>query len=276
MKNEMEKNKLIDKQTQTYNEIKDWFDSKRDVKLGMKIHAKYQKNKSKVLDIATNIVNRNNILQKYLLELLNEFKPIDEPKFIPNKKNSVNQNSNNQKVYKESLTDRLKKEFPKLVFNDLPKNLQLLVIERYTAWQKSVDYHAKQHDAQTDEERFEAVKNTISNIKNNWTIWEELEHYQKYNKPIGKHKSFEKNEFEEWVKEQEKKSAAEAALIFSKFRKNCRNNIFKLIKKAEIEPLTENQKEIFNLWIEKHDIVSVKINEKSWEESRNDKDKTNL
>jgi len=238
----------------TYKEIKSWFESNRDLKLGMKLHAKYSKNTKNIKKLAVTKINRKQLLETYLQEILNNCKPSSEKKFTQNK-----DEKSTQRVVKQTFQQRLEEEFPKLKFSDLPDKLKLLVFKRFEAWEKSKELHNAQQEAETNEERFEAAKQTVQSIMENWTIWEELDNYQKFGEILGKHPDFEKNEFEEWIAEMEKKSALEYTKEFNKVRKNARNNINRLLKKSEEKPLTEKQQEIIDMWIYKHDLVSQKL-----------------
>jgi len=255
----MEKNNI-------YEEIKNWFENSKDIKAGMRLHAKYQKNKSKILKIASDISNRKRFLEIYLKEILNQNKPIGVPVIKNFETIDKIHNVETKQVFKKSFQERLQEEFPKLIFGQLPDELKLLVYKRYDAWEKSKQFHAKQQNAQSEEERFEAVKNTVNNIKINWAIWEELDYYQKYGKMLGKHPDFKKNEFEEKIKELEKLPPIEFALEMNRLRKNIRNRINDFIRISKTNTLTVEQEQLMNEKIKNHDYISLKIGKEKWYE----------
>jgi len=255
----------MEQKEKIFNEILAWFESTQDIKEGMKLHTRYSKNYSNKRKLALDPANRKKFLIMYMKELLDIYKPVDV--ILPDKEK---QEQPGKKVYKESIGQRLSKEFPKLVFNDLPDTLKLLVIKRYSAWEESKKWHTLQHEAEADDERFVAAKNTVEAVMENWQIWEELEHYQKYNKILGNHPKFKEDEFLSMIKELEKKAVNEYVKEFASIRRRARNNIHNMLRKGK---LNEKQEQILNLWIYKHDIVSTKLGEPSWEESKpNDKD----
>jgi hypothetical protein len=144
----------------------------------------------------------------------------------------------------------------------LPDVLKLLVFKRYDAWADSTKYHNLQHDAKTDEERFLAAKNTVEAIQENWKIWDELNHWHKYKKVLGKHPKFKENEFLDYIAELERKPQAECIKELFIIRRRARNNINTLLRKGE--DITPENERLVEIWIEKHNIVSEKLNEPKW------------
>jgi len=249
-----------------YSEILNWFNGDRNLNAGMKLHTRYSKNHANKMRLAKGIGNRKRLLETYLQEILNSHKPKSEPIF----ENKKNQSETTETKFKKTFQQRLEQEFPKLKFSDLPDKLKLLVFKRFDAWEKSKQYHAEQHQAETNEERFEAAAKTVRAIMENWGIWEELDHFHTNGKILGKHPDFEKNEFDEWIIEMERKPVLEYTKEFQKVRKNARNNISRMLQIAKKQELTDKQQQIIDTWIYKHDIVSVKINEPVWADSKND------
>ncbi len=264
-----------------YLEIKACLTGKFDIKLAMRIHTKYSKNYANKKRLATKPVSRKALLPTYLKELLNFYKPlnIEEPRPLnnstePNKNpsNPIDESENiapseqtKRVPIKKSIDQRLKEEFPKLKFKELPDNLKLLVLKRYDAWEESKKYHELQHIAETDKERFEAAKNTVLSIQENWQIWEELDYYHKYRKPLGKHSSFKKKTFEEEIKELEKKPVHEYTKEFGLIRQRARNNINRLLNiKKKKKKLTEPQRKLLKSWIHKFNVVSEKLELPLW------------
>ena len=244
-----------------YEELKAWFDSNRDMKEAQKLHAKYSKNYANKMRLAKNIPLRKKLLPTYLMELLNKFKPADSEKLYLKKAVAPS-----APTRKEDITLKLAKEFPKLVFKDLPDNLKLLVFKRYDAWEQSKKQHVLLHTSETDDDRFTAVRSCVLAIKENWTIWDELNEYHKTGKVLGLHSSMKENNFDIQIKKLEELSPEEYTKQFMTIRKNMRNNINALVKKYNGE-VPETSLETLNFNIYKFNVVSKKLKEPEWKEA---------
>jgi len=246
-----------------YEEIKEWFDSDRDIKKAQKLHAKYSKNYANRKRLAKNVTLRKKLLPTYLMELLNKFKPIDAEKLYLKK--AIVPSSPTRK---EDVTMKLQNEFPKLIFKDLPNNLKLLVFKRYDAWEESKVQHVLLHSAETIEDRHTAVRSCVLAIKENWSIWDELNEFHKTGKVLGLHSSMKENDFDVHIKQLEELSPEEYTKQFMKIRKNMRNNINAMIKKYEGKvPGTSLETLDFNIY--KFNVVSKKLKEPEWEQAEN-------
>ncbi|MCD6566518.1 MAG: hypothetical protein J7K53_11325 [Bacteroidales bacterium] len=242
-----------------YEEILSWFNSGQKIPLGLKIHAKYSKNYSNIKLLAFKPINRKKLLPIFLKELLDAHKPANVTVFI-----TKEAKPDKKLVYKQSIQERLQKEFPKIIFKKLPESLKLLVFERYDAWEQSKIQYQAQHNAETDNERFIAAKLTEKAMQLNWQIWDELNYWHKHKTILGKHHKFKEDKFQTWLKEQERKSPEEYTKEFAKLRAKARNNLHDYNRKAEKQPLTDKQQAKYDLWIYKHDLISIKLKEPAW------------
>lgn len=251
----------------SYGEIKVWFDSGKPFNTGLKLFHKYSTNGyDKMRLLRMSMQNKQTFIEGRLREIMEKNKPKTKRQAIK-QPSQAGQTTN--KVAPKNTTkfppvqERLQTEFPKIVFSQLPDTLKLLVFKRYDAWQKAVEHHKKQHEAETDKERFEAAKQTVLSKQENWQIWEELHHWHQYNKPLGKHESFQENDFLKAIREAEaNKPAAEVAKMLITIRKRARNNINEYLRKDGLTPEQEQKKA---QWVWKHDIVSKKLGEPLWE-----------
>jgi len=247
-----------------YDELSQCLSGEFNMKLAMRLHAKYSKSHANKMKVAKRVAERKKLLKRFLGELLALYQPAGEPKI-----KQVEPEKETLKVkLQKPVAEKLKSEFPKLNFADLPDNLKILVINRYSAWESSKQKHSEQHSATNDEDRFIAARDTVENIIENWKIWEELEHYQKYGKPLGQHSSFIINDFEAEITAVEKLSVTECIKALILIRNRARNNINRLLKiKKDGQQLSEEQNDLLKTWIFKFDYVSVKLNEPKWEKS---------
>jgi len=255
----MEKNK------KAYYEIKACLTGKLDIKQALKVHYKYSRNNANKQKMALKPVLRKRLLPVYLTELLEYYRPADIKEEINKVAKQAAKTPKKAAVIPMSVSQKLKKEFPKLDFNSLPENLQLLVIKRYAAWESSKKNYALQQEAKKDAERFINAKATVEDIMENWKIWEELEHYHMYGKPLGKHDSFSADEFKAKITELEKLPAMELAKELAKIRRNKRNAINRLLgQEKKKKKLTEKQRILLKTRIYEFDYVSVKLDEPKW------------
>jgi len=256
----------MEKNEKAYYEIKACLSCRLDIKQALKIHYKYSKNSENKKRLARNPVLRKKLLPIYLQELLELYRPLNikEETKTEHPKQPVKTQKKVTKIAM-SVAQKLKKDFPKLDFDKLPENMQLLVIKRYAAWESSKKNYALQQSAKTDEERFKYGKATVENIMENWKIWEELNNYHMYGKPLGKHASFSANEFENKIAELEKLPTLELAKELAKIRRNKRNAINRLLgKEKKNKKLTEKQRTLLKTLIFEFDYVSTKLNEPLW------------
>ena len=164
---------------------------------------------------------------------------------------------------KKPIAELLKEEFAKLSFNDLPDNLKLLVIRRYECKRLAVIAHDDAQNAETDDQRFDAIKSCVLLMRENWQIWAELDHYHKTNTILGQHESFKLNAFETKIQTIEREcSALEAAKQLLGMMRTARNRIYALRK----DP---GQEKLIQKWIERYNLLAKKLNEKTWKENQN-------
>ena len=238
-----------------YNEITNWLNSDRNIIAGMRLHTLYSKNARNKMYLATHVALQKKMLPVYLTELANFCKPaeivIEEKKAEEAKKPS--------KLTQDTAA-KLKKEFPKIEFSELPDELKELTFKRYHLWERSKYFHSMQHKALTDENRFFAAKSCIEAVKENWRIWDELNEWHKFKRILGNHEIFQVKAFERWIAETEKQ-ADKGTKEFMIMRRRARNNLSTLLRKTE---RTKEQEEKVQEWIYKHDLVSDKINEPKW------------
>ncbi len=234
-----------------YQEITNWLNNPIDINEGMRLHTLCSKNIKNKRVLAFQAQKRKFLLPLFLREIVKNFVPVK-------KKEAENNTVNPQSI----VETKLRKEFPKIVFKDLPEALKKLVFVRYDAWAETVKQHALQHMAVTDQERFVAAKATVTNIIENWQIWDELNNWHKYNKVLGKHPALKENEFLTQLSELEAKGKDIATKEYMMIRRRARNNIHILLR---MKKLTEKQEKLLTTWIEKHDIVSQRLNEPLWE-----------
>jgi len=239
-----------------YNEILNWLDSDRNIKKGIKIHSKYSKNYQRKKKLAFYPVLRKKLLPLFLNDLLKSYKPKDV--IIKKKKKKKAP----KEIYTPNLLSKLKKEFPKIVFTELPETLKKLVPVRYQAWEDSIKYYALQHAADNEIDRFNAAKSTILSIQTNWLIWDELNHWHINRKILGKHPKFKEDEFLDQIKELKSKSEVEYFNEITKIRAKARNNILRMIRKHD--NFTTSQQNIVDFWIFKHNIVSEILKQPIW------------
>jgi hypothetical protein len=124
---------------------------------------------------------------------------------------------------------RLRDEFPFLNSKDCPQELKILVADMITAHDTYIAEHKKLHDSLSDAEIAEVSKSVVENYLENREIWEELNHYKKNRKVLGKHPVFA------WVKrESEIKCMKVADLV--KLKDALENNIPRTKQKIAQEP----------------------------------------
>lgn len=245
---------MVDK-SKAYSEISAWLNSEMKILEGMKLHTLYSQNARNKKFLATHIAMQKRMLPVYLRELLLLFKPSDiiieeikkEDVAMPTK-------------LEQDTAQKLKKEFPKIEFNELPETLKQLTFKRYYLWERSKFYHDQMQKALSDENRFFAAKNCIECVEENWQIWDELNEWHRHKRILGKHAKFLENAFEKWIEEQEK-TPDKGTKEFMILRRRARNNLFTLLRKQE---RTKEQEAKVQEWIYKHDLVSTKINEPRW------------
>ncbi len=243
------------------NEISDYLSNPANLKRGLVIHNLYSKNFAHKRILATQPHNRKKLLNRYLRQILKTYTSVKIPKnqqktIVPKKKKDTSK-----------ILSHLKKDFPKLDFSKLPNSLKSLVFIRYDAWKNSVKYHALLHDADTDEERFFYVNNTVEAIKSNWSIWEEINHYSIKNKVLGVHKYFKQNEYVIEINHFEKTlSVKDFALQLAIFHRRAAQQINRLYRIQKDNKLSDIQKKNIALWLFKYDFVSSKLNLPKWQE----------
>jgi len=261
---------MIDK-AKAYKEINAWLDSKKDLATGIKLHYRYSTSDSDKMKVnKMSIPVRLKFIENKLTEICQFCQPAKEIK-----KPLIDETNKNipvcqpgkiiKAVNKNYLTaeERLKSEFPQIVFRDLPDTLKLLVFDRFDAKRDAIEAHKQLHDATTDEERYVLARKCVIAMKNNWDIWEELNHWHQYNKVLGEHPKFKENEFIDEINNIEStKPATVSTKLFISIRTKARNNIQEYIRMKELTDVQEQKKK---QWIWKYNIVSQKLNEPLWE-----------
>jgi len=244
-----------------YTELKAWFDSGKDLKVGMKLHTHYSKNHANKMQLAKYPAKRKQLLPVYLLDIFNQCKPTDVEKISLRKQIVVIP----PVTRREDIETKLRNEFEKLEFKELPKPLQLLVIKRYDAWKESKEQHALLHTAETDQDRYEAVRACVLAIKENWGIWDELTEFHQKGNILGLHPDLKQNDFDLKIQELQKQSSEVYTKEFMKLRMNLAKNIKALIKKYDGN-IPQSSQETLDFNIYKFNVVSTKLKEPLWKE----------
>lgn len=242
-----------------FEEIQNWFESGKDLKQGMKLHTTHSKNFNNKKLLAKTILNKSKLLERLLLELLNQNRPANVEKIKIKKP----QFEEKRLVFKENIATRLKKEFPKIDFKDLPDKLKLLVFKRYDAWEKSVKAHAAMHKSETNEDRRTAVFECVENIEKNWRIWDELNEFHKTGKTLNLFPELKEELFDNHIKQLEQLSAEQYTKEFTVILRRTKNNLFAFLKRKN-NTVPYESKETYDLNVYKHDVVARKLNEPLW------------
>lgn len=243
-----------------YNEIEAWFNSGQKFKAGLQYHAKYNPNKLEIRQLGrANPSLKKSLLSGYMRKLLKFYgKKLHKPKI---EKVEMVVKLTQKKL---SIGQKLKAEFPKIEFKELPDTLKLLVFKRYEAKQEAIKFHELQHTAADEATRYEYARNCVEAMMENWNIWEELNHWHKYKRILEKHPVFKKNEFLEEIKTMEATlPVVEYTKQFMHIRKRARAAINEHKRKKELTP--QQQTKMVE-WIEKFNVVSNKLSEPLWEE----------
>lgn len=244
-----------------YSGIKEWFDSDKNLNKGMKLHTQHSKSHANKMRLAKQPLKRKNLLPIYLKEIMNNHRP-DGVDIQESDKKTESEKVEKKRV--KSVSIKLQEEFPFLKFNDLPSALQLLVLKRYQKWEEGKLAYAEQQDTETDNERFLAAKNTVLSTKENWDIWAELDHFQRFGKILGKHPQFEENVFLAEIKQLEQLPAVECTKELTRIRVNRRNAINRLLNINKKKGISEKQKSDLKQKISEFDVVSIKLSEPEW------------
>jgi len=241
-----------------YNEISECLSGSFNLDKALKIHNKYSKNYSKKLQLAKS-VNKKSLLLTYLQELLHVYHDKNKPLL-----KKQEENIELKKVYKKSIQSKISEEFHKLIFNDLPDSMKLLVLLRYEKWEDSKKFYNLQQSAEDSITRFNNAKSAILATKENWEIWAEIDNYNKYGKPLGKHHSFKKNEFIEHIKEIEQLSVSECTKKLIKLKRAKESAINRFNSMSNKKALTTEQLKLKQTNIDHYNIVALKLNEPLW------------
>ncbi len=161
---------------------------------------------------------------------------------------------------RKSISELVAEEFPKLLFSQLPDTLQRLIIRRYECKRLAVIEHKNMHSAQTNTERYVATDACVRLMKENWEIWAEIDHYHRKGKVLGKHDVFKLEAYDERIATIERtKPAMQAATEFIGMMRTAENRIYKLRQK-------EGKEELVKRWVERYDLLAVKLNKKKWDD----------
>ncbi|MHA1169454.1 MAG: hypothetical protein ACTSRU_16635, partial [Candidatus Hodarchaeales archaeon] len=95
---------------------------------------------------------------------------------------------------KEAPSKFLRQEFPKLKFEELPDDLKVLLIDRIALYNKAKQAREDKYTAENEEDRHKFNKIEIECMMGNLLIWDELNHFSKTKKILGKHPRFKANE----------------------------------------------------------------------------------
>lgn len=189
---------------QAFYEIKKWLDItpiERDYLVGIELYRKYgNDNRLKMrVFIPQNKFEVNKRTLAYELgKLIKGYVPSDIKKGSGLNKKQKTKSSATDKPSQKQETEpiptttqgHLKKEFPQIIFSDLPDMLKILVVDRISLFSQANEARKKKLDASTNEERAKFNVIEIDCRNKNQLIWNELNHFQKYRKVLGKHPKF--------------------------------------------------------------------------------------
>lgn len=181
-------------------ELKSWLDNPgRDYFAGVKLYEKYGDDvrlKMRVFPAGPFINNQT--LLHYELEKV--YKTLSKTDKAETDKTILSRQEEKTEIIKPVLpviavqTDPkqgyLRKEFPKLKFEDLPDDLKVLVIDARISYGKAQKAREEKFNANTDEERLEHNLTEIENRLENKLIWKELNHFQETGMVLGEHPRF--------------------------------------------------------------------------------------
>jgi len=242
------------KNAEIHEKIATWLLSNQNLKEGLKLHTQYSRNQQHKLRLATSNLNKKLLLVAYMQELAKIYKPVNVIEQIQSPKSFAAK----KKVFHESFGVRFSRECPKIDFSNLPDKLKLLVFKRFDLNENAIRQHINMHLATNDESRFEAARACILSVQENWEIWDELNEYQITGKPLGKHVSFQKDEFEEFKRELELMDDVERGKEMSLIRRRAKNNINAIMRR-------KGSQDVIQMWIKKHDYVSEILGEALWQ-----------
>jgi len=233
------------------DDITKWLASDRNIKKGMELFLRVSQDTQKRKILINQPINRKRLLPIFFKALLPQENTVNNSPPIPAEK-------------PKSTSQIFSKEFKNVDFAELPDTLQLLVIRRIKLHKQAQTSYQAQHNATNKESRLAAAQATIEAIKENWAIWDELNHFALNKKVLGKHSSFNISSFNAFVLDCNKLSLQERNKEFLKYRNRCASNIRYFARKKK---LSEKQLEIKNLWIYKHNEISNLINESLWNDT---------
>jgi len=144
---------------------------------------------------------------------------------------------------------KLREDFPFLKKVSCPTSLKALVADKITAYHKYTKAHAQLFEATTEKEQLVAVSTLVNNYIENREIFDELNHYKKFNKILGKHKSFIRFKRERQL---HMLSTLKLSVLKTNLEKYVRR--YKKILKGDIEPIlkfsSENKLEKYSWELE--------------------------
>jgi len=146
----------------------------------------------------------------------------------------------------------LRKEFPKLVFEELPDSLKILVVNKGILFNKAKEAREKLEQATTDQERLKWNKILTDSMLENQQIWDELNYFQSHKKVLGKHPSFSQ------AKELEKLKAMTTKQLIQKQR-NIPTYISKANKAIKENPKDEKILKAKRAIIQKYEWMNTEI-----------------
>lgn len=209
------------------SEIEEWINNGCDYASGCELYQKHGRDhrlKRFVFLPSNNIASIRDRLKASLAEIagIDLLKPTPPPrKKKPGKK------------AKRPVTPEqsVKKELPDIDYTKLPEDLKILTVDRIGLWHRANEARYKLHSAKSDEERFELVLEEMNCRRENELIWEELIHFNRTGKILGKHQRFKAADYIEKIK---KKSKAELFKMLQNLP-SYRSKVNSQIKKLQAE-----------------------------------------
>lgn len=211
-------------------EIIEWFENGCDYASGIELYQKYG-NDRRLKRFVFIPENNQAAFKNRLKGELAEIAGIDLLKPIPiSGKKSVEKTHKKQK---RAITpeQRLKKDLPEIDYTKLPDDLKILTFDRVGLYHRANKARYDVHQAKSDSERFALIHEEITCRRENELIWEELIHFDKTGKILGKHPRFQAAAF---IDELNKKTKAELFTMLSNFP-SYRCKVKKQIEKLKDE-----------------------------------------
>lgn len=154
----------------TYNSIKDYFDTNADIQVGIRIFLAIKGN--------------NHPFAKLL--------------FLAGAKQAINQELSlisgiiipEEQIPKPIVKVKLRDDFPFLNQPDCPLELKILAANKITAYHNYVHAHAQLFGCTNNQQQFEVVKKVVENYIENRLIYQEFDYYKKHKALLGLHPIF--------------------------------------------------------------------------------------